>query len=866
MFGKKGKSKKLKLPEEGIKKFRKSKLENLKEINKITSDHNSYGDEFDEKLVVENSDNFTDEINDISIGDYIVNNELETSYEAIDLSKVDSNQELIDINKKEIADDLLDDIDRIEDEEITDIYFDNGEEIAVSDEFAYNNFDDEIDFQIEESIDDKKNVLSNIDTEDNTTNDDGNLYKGLIDENIDEKITSKNKINNKKQFSFKIFDKLMIKTRILLGFMSILLLISIVGIMVFSTIGSMIKSQIPIILHTENFKNKVFEMERVEKNFLLFEPSNLEFYKTGESRYVEEFKVGYSEAVDSFEKVINSRIIKASDNVEEIEAFRIMLEEYNTEFLKVTEMIAVKGYGEYGKMGELKAASEELKKAVEKSNSPELEAELYKVFLLESEYFRTNDEKIFKKIPAASSTFKNLLNKVDISNEEKGEIRSGLTKYNSKIQLVNSLNKSVYNDRFGAITQYREKGNAIIDQINVIYINVSDSALTSLNASRMSISTIIIVSVLLTLFVAVIITTTIVKPINDTKELVKDIAEGEGDLTHTFAINGKNEMEQMKASINIFISKIRDIIIGVKGTSLTLSESSNELSKAVEEANIHIEEISTEVSKISTDLLSTSDYVIEVNSAITDMTTSASSITNEAIMVSSNSLEIIEAANRGSDLINVAASSIDDVKQSSESVNGAISELQVHSKEIGGIIDIIKGISDQTNLLALNASIEAARAGEHGRGFAVVANEVRNLSEETKKSTAKISDLIKKIEIVVNKANSNIKKEQEKVNVSVKQTYEAKNEFAIILDMIKELSNKIEYIVSQSDKQNNITSEMALSITDILNKTEKNTESSAKISENIESQVSIFEEIGASLQELSAMADVLTSETNKFKV
>jgi methyl-accepting chemotaxis protein len=248
------------------------------------------------------------------------------------------------------------------------------------------------------------------------------------------------------------------------------------------------------------------------------------------------------------------------------------------------------------------------------------------------------------------------------------------------------------------------------------------------------------------------------------------------------------------------------------------------------------------------------------------MTTSASIITTEAINVSSNSLEIIEAANRGSNLINEAASSIDEVKQSSETVNSAISELQIHSKEIGGIIDIIKGISDQTNLLALNASIEAARAGEHGRGFSVVATEVRNLSEETKKSTAKISDLIKKIESVVGKANTNIKKEQDKVNVSVEQTYKAKNEFAVILNMIKELSNKIDYIVSQSENQNNITSEMAASITDILTKTEKNTESSAKISENIESQVSIFEEIGASLEELSAMADILTAETDKFKV
>lgn len=858
MFGKenKGKTKKMKLPDEGLKKFKKSQLDNLKEINKITSENNSTstfsGDELD-----------GEKANQISFEDKIVLNPKENLIE----KETSLEDDLLEVKNDEIYLESYDE-EIIQEEIISEENFvENVDDDFKEDIFKDNMIDSEEDAAALDADEEIREVSN-----ENISQEVEEIHNEPVIDNHDAK--SKNKVDiklikeklNKIDFNSKFLDSLMIKTRILLGFMSIVVLILIVGIMVFSTISSMIKSQIPIIIQTENFKNKVFEMERVEKNFLLFEPSNIEFYKTGESKYVEEFKKGYEEALESFEVVVNSPIIASSIDMAQIEAFRVTLEEYSTEFLTVTDMIKVKGYGEYGKMGELKEASEILKKSVIKSGSKELEAEIYKVFLLESEYFRTNDEQIFKKIPAASSTFKNILDKTEISVEAKGEIRTGLTQYNSKIQLVNSLNKSVYNDRFGAITKYREKGNAIIDEINGIYIQVSDSAIVSLNKSRMSITTIIIVSVLLTFLVALLITKTIVKPINETKDLVKDIAEGEGDLSHSFEINGKNEMEQMKGSINIFISKIRDIIIGVKGTSFTLSESSNELSKAVEEANIHIEEVSNEVAKISVDLISTSNYVMEVNTSIADMANSSNIITEEARNVSTNSLEIIEAANRGSDLINQAAGSIDEVKSSSETVNVAISELQVHSREIGGIIDIIKGISDQTNLLALNASIEAARAGEHGRGFAVVADEVRNLSEETKKSTAKISDLIKKIEKVVNTANNNIKNEQDKVKISVSQTHKAKSEFAVILDMIKELSNKIEFIVSQSGNQNSITKDMANSISEILNRTEKNTESSARISESIESQVSIFEEIGASLEELSAMAIVLTQETDKFKV
>ncbi|MGB3366294.1 MAG: hypothetical protein WBA54_02295, partial [Acidaminobacteraceae bacterium] len=381
MFGKtkKGKNGKLKLPDEGIKKFKKSKLDNLKEINKITSEHNYYGEELsgeDEIVYQEESVDF-DKVEDTKS---FTKNE----------SKL-KESDLVKTNKQLDQSTTVSDAYYLDDQ--VESNFDSSKEVEIDENSSYENLEEQIDFIEYEDIE------SGIESDIETDTDEVDLYDlSEMEDSLDDlnekmlglEVKSDAKARNKiklGKISFKLFDNLMIKTRILLGFMSILLLISIVGIMVFSTIGSMIKSQIPIILHTENFKNKVFEMERVEKNFLLFEPSNMEFYKTGESEYVEEFKIGYDEALKSFEIVIESPIIKSSDNIEEIEAFRVMLEEYSSEFINVTEMIAVRGYGEYGKMGELKEASEALKKAVIASNSKELEAGLYKVFLLESEYF-----------------------------------------------------------------------------------------------------------------------------------------------------------------------------------------------------------------------------------------------------------------------------------------------------------------------------------------------------------------------------------------------------------------------------------------------------------------------------------------------
>src|ERR671930_577698 len=86
------------------------------------------------------------------------------------------------------------------------------------------------------------------------------------------------------------------------------------------------------------------------------------------------------------------------------------------------------------------------------------------------------------------------------------------------------------------------------------------------------------------------------------------------------------------------------------------------------------------------------------------------------------------------------------VRDSSESVTGAIRDLASKSDEIGAIVETITGIAGQTNLLALNAAIEAARAGEQGRGFAVVAEEVRKLAEESQQAAEEIADLVAEIQ------------------------------------------------------------------------------------------------------------------------
>jgi methyl-accepting chemotaxis protein len=120
-----------------------------------------------------------------------------------------------------------------------------------------------------------------------------------------------------------------------------------------------------------------------------------------------------------------------------------------------------------------------------------------------------------------------------------------------------------------------------------------------------------------------------------------------------------------------------------------------------------------------------------------------------------------------------------------------ISELAVHSEQIGNTINVIRGISEQTNLLALNAAIESARAGEHGRGFAVVADEVRKLSLSTNDSTVEIETVSSKNAALVEQATDYLNTSQARVVEGFDKIKLAMDKFKTIRDISYQITESI---------------------------------------------------------------------------
>ncbi|BCS95004.1 methyl-accepting chemotaxis protein [Desulfoluna limicola] len=234
-------------------------------------------------------------------------------------------------------------------------------------------------------------------------------------------------------------------------------------------------------------------------------------------------------------------------------------------------------------------------------------------------------------------------------------------------------------------------------------------------------------------------TRSITAPLNDINLNLRDIAEGEGDLTRQLNVKSKDEVGGLALSFNTFTGKLRGMISDIAQRSFGLDNSSNELLS-----------ISQEMSEGASKMNDKSQMVL---AAAETMSANMSSVAAAAEQSSTN-ISMVSAATEE------MTSTIGEIARNTEKTRGtsqqAVTQTQRASErmeglsrfaqDIGRVVETITEISEQTNLLALNATIEAARAGEAGKGFAVVAGEIKELARQTAEATTEIKENITSIQ------------------------------------------------------------------------------------------------------------------------
>ncbi|GLO59171.1 methyl-accepting chemotaxis protein [Pseudomonas putida] len=279
-----------------------------------------------------------------------------------------------------------------------------------------------------------------------------------------------------------------------------------------------------------------------------------------------------------------------------------------------------------------------------------------------------------------------------------------------------------------------EQINKVMDTL--VRINTDQTRATNETAASQYASAfalvigLLIAATVLTLLCAFLLTRSIVKPIEEALKCAEQVADG--DLTHVIRAEGTDEAARLLRAMGRMQEKLRDTLQLIAGSATQLASAAEELNSVTDESARGLQQQNNEIEQAAT--------------AVTEMTSAVEEVARNAVSTSEASGEASRSAGDGRDLVLETVGAIERMSGDVQATATLITHLAEQSRDIGKVLDVIRGLADQTNLLALNAAIEAARAGEAGRGFAVVADEVRALAHRTQQSTSEIERMIGSIQ------------------------------------------------------------------------------------------------------------------------
>lgn len=301
------------------------------------------------------------------------------------------------------------------------------------------------------------------------------------------------------------------------------------------------------------------------------------------------------------------------------------------------------------------------------------------------------------------------------------------------------------------------------------------------------IMTMLVISLVVSTLLPLLIGRSITSPIHELDNRLKQVANGDGDLSQRLDDSHKDETSLVAVSFNHFMEKLSMNVIDIKKSSVELSTFSKEAISVMDETldNVKSQREETEA-------------VAKVISSINDATQDVVQSTLDATKIAKDARNYVS---KGKD---AAVDTQNIIKQLSSEVSGAssvIESLATETDNIGNVLEAIRGIADQTNLLALNAAIEAARAGDTGRGFAVVADEVRSLAQRTQSSTGDIQELVERLQSEAKNAVNSMKKGSDSTEVCLSKSIETAEALEAADKAVNDITNLNKHIASITDEQ-----------------------------------------------------------------
>ncbi|MGR3963449.1 methyl-accepting chemotaxis protein [Pseudomonas sp. 910_23] len=375
------------------------------------------------------------------------------------------------------------------------------------------------------------------------------------------------------------------------------------------------------------------------------------------------------------------------------------------------------------------------------------------------------------------------------------ERMKSLSRANQVDELRNLLNTELLNNS--------EQVNAVLSRL--LDINNDDANATNQQAKDQYdmafdlVVGLLVVATALTVLFAWLLTRSITLPIARALEAAEEVAEG--NLTRPITVDGNDEAGRLLAAMAKMQNKLRDTLQRIAGSATQLASAAEELNAVTDESARGLTQQNNEIEQAAT--------------AVNEMTSAVEEVARNAVSTSEASRNATTSAGDGRDLVQETVSAIERMSADVQATASLIGDLANESRDIGKVLDVIRGLADQTNLLALNAAIEAARAGEAGRGFAVVADEVRALAHRTQQSTSEIERMIGSIQTGTEHAVDSMRNSTERAESTLNIAKGAGMSLDTINTAIVEINERNLVIASAAEEQAQVAREVDRNLVNI---------------------------------------------------